>query len=134
MSPSHSLFPLAEMQVAEAALAAEVQLLGSALVTEMKVLESALVASTQPSPFTLENVKLLNGSRLAANFCRILAHSLNLVQTFIRRQLAGERPFRATPPLSLTRPFLGLLPRLFSDSTALIEAQYRYWREALDLW
>ncbi|HYQ92328.1 MAG TPA: class I poly(R)-hydroxyalkanoic acid synthase, partial [Candidatus Competibacteraceae bacterium] len=134
MRPSHSLFPLADMQVAEAALAAEVQLLGSALVTEMKVLESALTAATQPSPFTLENFKLPDGGKLAVNFCRIMAHSQNLVQAFLRRQLAGEKPFRATPPLSLTRPFLGLLPRLLADSNTLIEAQYRYWREALDLW
>ncbi|MFO1432478.1 MAG: class I poly(R)-hydroxyalkanoic acid synthase [Candidatus Competibacteraceae bacterium] len=134
MRPSYSRFPLADLQVAEAALAAEVQLLGSAFITAMKVLESALVASTQPSPFTLENVKLPDGSKLAANSCRILAHSLNLIQTFLRRQLAGEKPFRITPPLSMTRPFLGLLPRLFSDSTVLIEAQSRYWRQALDLW
>ncbi|MFO1431615.1 MAG: class I poly(R)-hydroxyalkanoic acid synthase [Candidatus Competibacteraceae bacterium] len=134
MMPSHSLWPLADMQVAEEALVAEVQLLGSAFVTEMKVLEGALEACTQASPFTLAYVRLPDGAKLAANFCRIMTHSQNLVQAFIRRQLAGERPLWAMAPLSLTRPFLGLLPRLLADSNRLIEAQYRYWREALDLW
>jgi len=134
MMPSHSFWPLADMQVAEDALVAEVQLLGSAFVTEMKVLEGALEACTQASPFTLEHVRLPDGAKLAANSYRIMAHSQNLVQAFLRRQLAGEKPLRAMAPLSLTRPFLDLLPRLLADSTTLIEAQYRYWREALDLW
>ena len=134
MAESYPLFPLAEMQLAEEALAAEVQLLGIAFVTEMKLLEGALEASTQSSPFKLENVRLPDGGKLAANFCRIMTHSQHLIQEFIRRQLAGETPFRATTPLSVARPFMGLFPRLLSDSTTLIEAQYSYWREALDLW
>ncbi|HYQ92782.1 MAG TPA: hypothetical protein VES89_12100, partial [Candidatus Competibacteraceae bacterium] len=134
MMPSHSFLPLAEMQLAEEALVTEVQLLGSAFVTEMKVLKGALEASTQASPFKLENFRLPDGAKLAANGCRIMAHSQHLIQAFIRRQLAGETPFRTTAPLRGARLFMGLLSRLLSDSTTLIEAQYRYWQEALDLW
>ena len=85
MTPSHSLLPLAEMQLAEEALITEVQLLGSAFITAMKMLEGALEACTQASPFTLEHVRLPDGAKLAANSYRILAHSQNLVQAFIRR-------------------------------------------------
>ena len=90
MAESHPIFPLPEMQLVEDALVAEAKLLGSALTLEMKLLEGALVASTQPSPFKPKNVKLPDGSKLAANFCRIMTHSQHLVQEFIRRQLAGE--------------------------------------------
>jgi len=134
MAESHPIFPLPEMQLVEDALVAEAKLLGSALTLEMKLLEGALVASTQPSPFKPKNVKLPDGSKLAANFCRIMTHSQHLVQEFIRRQLAGETSFRAPAPLSAARSFLNLFPRLMSDLNTLVEAQYRYWQDALNLW
>ena len=134
MIAQQQVFRLPEMQLFEATLTAEVKSLSGLLTAEITLLESVLATSRQPSPFKSKDVRLPGVSELVENFAKIFEHSQHLLQVFIRQQMAGEIPFQIPDSVILVKAFLDLFPRLLSNPTKLIQAQFSFWQDYLNLW
>ena len=68
----------------------------------------------------------------ARNMVRVAQQSQKLLSDFVKRQReAGKEPF---DPLNIAEPFMALVKAWAANPAALVDAQFRLWRDFLNLW